>query len=78
MNKQPQLAMEIFKTNARRHPNTWPVNYGLARGHSALGNYAAALEALLLAEKEVPEGDLVNPPMIKTNIEKLRRGEDIN
>lgn len=77
-NRQPQLAMQVFETNAVKHPNTWPVNYGLARGHSALGNYEAALAALLQAEKEVPAGDLVNPPVIKANIEKLRRSQDIN
>lgn len=78
VSQQPQLAMEVFQTNAQRHPDTWPVHYGLARGHSALGNYAAALEALLLAEKQIPAGDLVNPPAIKANLEKLRQGQDIN
>ena len=54
------------------------VNYGLARGYSAVGNYPAALEALLKAQKQVPAGDTINPPAIEANIEKLRRGENIN
>lgn len=76
--KQSERALAVFKRNAERFPDTWPVNYGLARGYSAVGNYAAALDALLKAQKQVPEGDAINPPAIAANIEKLRRGQDIN
>ena len=54
------------------------MNYGLARGYSAVGNYKAALEALLQAQKDVPAGDTANAAAIATNIEKLKRGENIN
>jgi tetratricopeptide (TPR) repeat protein len=73
-----QRALEVFKLNVQLHPNTWPVNYGLARGYSAVGDYKSALEALLKAQKEVPAGDTLNPPAIQANIEKLKRGENIN
>lgn len=76
--KRRERAMEIFQLNARRHPDAWPVNYGLARGYSALGKFPAALEALQKAEKQVPAGDAVNAAAIKANLEKLKRGEDIN
>jgi hypothetical protein len=76
--KKPERALEAFQLNAKKHPDVWPVNYGLARGYSGVGNYPAALEALLKAQKQVPEGDTVNPPAIEANIEKLKRGEDIN
>lgn len=76
--KQPERALAVFKGNAERFPDTWPVNYGLARGYSAVGNYPAALEALLKAQKQVPPGDTINPSAIAANIEKLRRGQDIN
>jgi hypothetical protein len=76
--KRPERALEIFQLNARRHPGVWPVNYGLARGYSAVGNYAAALAALQQAQAQVPPGDTVNAAAIKTNLEKLKRGEDIN
>ena len=62
----------------QKHPNTWPVNYGLARGLSAVGDYPAALAALLQAQKEIPAGDTLNGPAIQANIEKLKRGENIN
>jgi hypothetical protein len=32
----------------------------------------------LKAQKQVPAGDVLNPPAIEANIEKLKRGEDIN
>lgn len=76
--KQTEKALEVFKFNAQRFPDVWPVNYGLARGYSAVGNYPAALEALLKAQKQVPAGDTVNAAAIATNIEKLKRGENIN
>ena len=69
-------AMEAFKTNAKLHPITWPVNYGMARGLSAKGEYAKAAEFLKKAEANCP--DDVNREIIKKNIEKLNRKEDIN
>lgn len=76
--KRRERALEIFTLNARLHPEVWPVNYGLARGYSAVGKYAEALEALQKAAKQVPAGDTVNAAAILTNLEKLKRGEDIN
>jgi hypothetical protein len=74
----PQRALAVFKLNAQLHPDAWPVNYGLARGYSAVGDYKAALEALLKAQAQVPQGDSANAAAIKVNIEKLQRGQDIN
>jgi hypothetical protein len=71
-------ALKIFKHNAQVNKGMWPVNYGLARGYSAVGNYKEAVKYLELALKDVPAGDTVNPPVMKANIEKLKRGEDIN
>lgn len=73
-----QRALAVFKLNAQLHPDVWPVNYGLARGYSAAGDYKSALEALLKAQAQVPQGDSVNAAAIKANIEKLQRGQDIN
>ncbi len=69
-------ALEVFKLNADKHKNTWPVDYGLARGYSALGNYEKALEHLKIAHGRVP--DAGNKAAIETNMEKLKKGEDIN
>jgi tetratricopeptide (TPR) repeat protein len=73
-----ERAIEVFKMNAQLHPDQWPVNYGLARAHSAMGDYTSALEALLKAQAQVPQGDGVNAAAIKVNIDKLKNGQDIN
>jgi tetratricopeptide (TPR) repeat protein len=73
-----QRALEVYQLNAQLHPDVWPVNYGLARGYSAVGDYKAALQALLKAQTQVPEGDLTNANAVKINLEKLKRGENIN
>ncbi len=73
-----ERAMAVFKQNAELHPNAWPVNYGLARGYSAMGDYKSALDALTKAQTQLPAGDTLNGDAIKVNLEKLKRGEDIN
>ena len=69
-------AMEVFKMNANKNKNTWPVDYGMARGYSALGNYSKALKHLKIAYTRVP--DQGNKVAIEANLEKLKKGEDIN
>jgi tetratricopeptide (TPR) repeat protein len=73
-----ERSLAVFKLNAQLHPDAWPVNYGLARGYSAVGDYKSALEALVKAQAQVPAGDTVNAGAIKANIEKLKKGLDIN
>ncbi len=75
---EAKQALATFQLNARLHPHVWPVDYGLARGYSATGDYKSALAALLEAQKTVPTGDTQNAAAIKTNLERLKRGEDIN
>lgn len=73
---QKEKALEIFELNAKRFPKTWPVNVGLARGHSATGNYKAALKYARQALAEAP--DQLNKDSMAAAVEKLRKGEDIN
>jgi hypothetical protein len=73
---EKEKALEVFKRNAKMHKDTWPVNYGLARGYSAMGDYKKALQYLEKAYKLAPEQ--ANRDRIKANIEKLKKGEDIN
>ncbi len=72
------LALEIFQLNAERHPNTWPVNVGLARGYSALGDYKKALKHAKLAQANVPEGDTLNQGSLANMVEQLQKNEDVN
>jgi len=71
-----ERAMEVFKTNAKMHPNTWPVNYGLGRGYSALGDYKKAIKSMEKAMTLAPQQ--ANKDRVQANIDKLKKGEDIN
>lgn len=75
---QKEKALEIFKYNHKTSDGAWPTNYGLARGYSAVGNYKQALKYMELAKGNLPAGDTLNGPIIDQNIEKLKKGEDIN
>lgn len=73
---QKEKALEVFKKNAKMHKDTWPVNYGLARGYSALGDYKKALQYLEKAYDLAPQQ--VSKDRVAANMEKLKKGEDIN
>ncbi len=69
-------ALTIFELNARRHPNQWPVNVGLARGYSSVGKYKEALKYAKLALAQAP--DDANRKSLQSGIEKLEQGRDMN
>ena len=69
-------ALEVFKINAEKYPETWPVDYGLARGYSAVGNYKTALKHLNIALTRAP--NTFNKTAVQSNIEKLENEQDIN
>ncbi|MDT0607713.1 DUF2911 domain-containing protein [Croceitalea rosinachiae] len=73
---QKEKALEVFKWNAKKFKGQWPVDYGLSRGYSAVGNYKSALKHIKVAEGRAP--DQVNKNAIASNIEKLNAGTDIN
>ncbi|MBT8298162.1 MAG: DUF2911 domain-containing protein [Maribacter sp.] len=69
-------AMEVFKMNAKKNKGQWPVDFGLARAHSAMGNHKTALKHLKIAANRAP--DQPNKDAIAGYLEKLKKGEDIN
>ena len=71
-----QEALAVFQTNAKRFPNQWPVNVGLARGNSAVGNYKEALKYAKLALAQAPDDN--NKKNLESGIEKLEAGKDMN
>ncbi|WP_222984281.1 DUF2911 domain-containing protein [Flagellimonas meishanensis] len=73
---QADKALEIFKWNAKNNKDTWPVDFGLARGYSAVGDYKTALKHLKIAAGRAP--DQPNKDAIAANITKLEQGTDIN
>jgi tetratricopeptide (TPR) repeat protein len=69
-------ALKVFELNAKRHPNAWPVNVGLARGYSAVGRYKDALKHAKLALAQAPDDQ--NKKTLAEGIKKLEAGKDMN
>ena len=62
---EKEMALTVFQANAKRHPNTWPVNLGLARGYAVMGDKKKAVS---YARKALPQApDDVN----RKNVENL-------
>jgi tetratricopeptide (TPR) repeat protein len=74
--KNPKAALEVFQFNYNKNPDQFITLTGMARGLSANGDYAKALE---LAKKALPLAP--NDPAkqaVQGMIEKLSNGKDIN
>ena len=74
--KKTQEAVEIFKLNAERYGDAWPVHVGLARAYIATGEKDKALEH---ARKALPQApDDLNKQSLQAMIKALENGETIN
>jgi Protein of unknown function (DUF2911) len=73
--KEPKKALELFKMNYNKHPNTLFTNIGMASGYSALGDYKKALG---YAQKALPQAKGGNRIEIERNIRDLQNGKDMN
>lgn len=62
-------AVQVFLLNARRHPNQWPVNVGLARAYTQTGETKKALQAAKAALAQAP--DEINRENLKRMIAEL-------
>jgi tetratricopeptide (TPR) repeat protein len=74
--KNLKVAMEIFQFNYDKNPNQFAALIGMARGLSANGEYAKALEFANKALPLAPNG--ANKQAVQAMIEKLKAGKDIN
>jgi tetratricopeptide (TPR) repeat protein len=74
--KKPQAALEVFKFNYNKNPNQFTTLVGMARGLSANGEYAKALEFANKALRSAPND--LNRQAVQAMIEKLKAGKDIN
>ena len=71
-----QEALEVFRLNAERHGDAWPVHVGLARGYSAVGNLPKALEH---ARKALPQApDQINRDSLENMVKLLSQGQKID
>lgn len=74
--KRYKEALEVFQKNAHNHPREFTTLMGLARGHSANGDYKTALKYAQQALPLAP--DTLNKNNLEKLIGKLKMGEDIN
>lgn len=74
--KKPKVALEVFQFNYNKNPDQFITLTGMARGFSANGEYAKALEfankSLSLAPNDA------NKQAVQAMIDKLKEGKDIN
>ena len=74
--KNPKAALEVFQFNYNKNPNQFITLTGMARGLSANGEYAKALE---FADKALPLAPSEsNKQAVEAMIEKLKAGKDVN
>lgn len=69
-------ALEVFKFNAKKYPDEWPVNYGLAKVHSAMKDYKTASKYLNLSVKNNTVDRRL--PFLNDKQDLLDKGIDIN
>jgi hypothetical protein len=68
-------AIAVFKTNAEKNPNNWASDFGLARMHSAKGDFKEAQKYAEAALKQAPDPQKKN---IQTALDKLKQNKDMN
>jgi len=73
--KKYQEAFEVFKYNAQRNGDAWPVHVGLARGYSAMGDTKQALEHAQKALAQAP--DPINKQSLEAMVKTLSEGKPI-
>lgn len=74
--KKAKEALEVFELNARRNPNVWPVNVGLARGYAAVGRNKEALEAAKKALAQAPDDG--NRTSLQGMVKSLEAGKPLD
>jgi tetratricopeptide (TPR) repeat protein len=74
--KKPALAFDVFQFNYNKNPNEFVALTGMARGFSAKGEYAKALDFANKALPLAPNDN--NKQAVQAMIDKLKAGKDIN
>jgi len=74
--KKTKEALEVFKLNHNKNPNSFTTLVGLARGYSASGDFKNALKYAKTALPLAP--NVQNKTFVEEAIKKLEQGKDIN
>lgn len=69
-------ALAVYQKNAARFGEVWPTHVGLARGYSATGDFARALEHAQKALAQAP--DALNKKSLEDAVARLKQGKDMN
>jgi len=72
---EKEKALMVFEANAKKYPNVWPVNVGLARGYAAVGRTKEALKFAKLAVQQAP--DEANKKNLQKMVEDLESGKPV-
>jgi len=70
-----EAALAAFKKNVAKHPETWFVELGLARGYSAVGDFDNAAKNMKIAVGKAPEAQ---KQYVQGLVEQLEKKVDIN
>ena len=73
--KKQDEAMAVFKSTAKKYPDTWTSHMGLARVYSAQGDFDNAVKEVKLSLANAPDS---NKPNLENYVKKLQNKEDIN
>ena len=76
MDNKVDQALNIFNINAKKHPNHWVSQLGLARGYAASGDTKRALKYAKNAQKMIPNEEMgVRKYAVNLLIEQLNKNE---
>ncbi len=73
--KKQDEALVIFRSTAKKFPDTWTSHVGLARVYSAQGDFDNAVKEMKVALTAAPDS---NRPNLEGYVKKLQAKEDIN
>ncbi len=73
--KKQDQALVIFRSTAKKFPDTWTSHVGLARVYSAQGDFDNAVKEMRMALTAAPDS---NRPNLEGYVKKLQAKEDIN
>jgi hypothetical protein len=73
--KKQEEALVIFRSTAKKFPDTWTSHVGLARVYSAQGDFDNAVKEMKVALTAAPDS---NRPNLEGYVKKLQAKEDIN
>jgi hypothetical protein len=73
--KKQKEAWEVWRTNAKNHPDLWFTHAGMARVYSAQGDFDNALREEKIAEAGAPEFAKAG---VERQVKRLESKQDIN